>query len=535
MDVNPGITVAPSQQSTISIQTLNDPEVLHSIQLFKNIMSSCYGPRGRIKIIQNNSGGTVTMTSMSAVLLESVSVSNPILQLVKSAVQSHLARFSDGGLFIALFTSALIEKCVQLDIPRTVCICINEFMLRQTIEYLESEECRCKIKMDFSDSNRMLNLVKGVIESKPACCLLPKEKSIISSLVLQAFLQSLAGEPKHSNHATIGTIQYVNIEGRPVTDSQLLPGVLFQAPYLPTYKCCVSELRHVSGGPMQGLVRVALYNISMSGDSDEFVEVQYESTSGMTSSDIVVQKMLNVVEDLVKQGIGLLACQKVIHPAVKKYCRQQKILTLDRLSLTHINAVQYVTGARLLSTLHTSVTESDFGYLTNVSHKVIFGKSFLHLESLASNVITLILCNRTEQSVQELKRVCENVDVILRHSLVNPVALLGAGITECCLINHLRKQMDILASPISKELYCRESHFVAVSTAFIECLQTIVRHVSHNINCIDAVDCCQYNPDYTHIEDTPVDCFTMKINAFKVVVEISNVVLQINNYIHDTK
>ncbi|XP_070578903.1 molecular chaperone MKKS-like [Ptychodera flava] len=211
----------------------------------------------------------------------------------------------------------------------------------------------------------------------------------------------------------------------------------------------------------------------MSGDSDEFMDIQYVSSMATKSSDVVLPKIVSVVEDLVQQDVGLVACQKVIHPTVKKYLRECDVLTIDRLSVSHIDAVQKCTGAKKLSTFHSQVSDDDFGYLSDVTHKVLFGKSFIHMLSPSTNVVTLVICNHNESSVDELKNVCENAHVVLRNILVNPVVLRGGGEIERELVRYLREQIDTVSCSVLESLGIYRSHFLIGANAFVECLQII--------------------------------------------------------------
>ncbi|XP_006813615.1 molecular chaperone MKKS-like [Saccoglossus kowalevskii] len=398
-----GIAVSPSQQSIVKVQSLEDPEILHSINLFKDILLSCYGPHGQIKIIQNNSGGQVTMTSLSSTLFHCISLSSPVLSLVKAAVQNHLSRFSDGGLLTAILSMSLISKCLESKVPRLICTNVNEYILKQIEDYLQVSECECKVQIDFTSVPTMMKIIRSVIASKPACCLLSNETNLVSSLVLQAYLQTLSMNDVGGSTARLGRVEYVIVDGPPVSDSQLFPGVLFEAPHLPTYRTSINKSKRVEAGLEKGLIKVVLYNTSMSGDSEELMDVRYEVTQDMVASEVVLQKLMQVSEYLVHHGVGLVACQKVIHPAIKKYFKQHNVLAIDRLSLTHIGAVQTLTGAKLLGTLHSAINAADFGYLTDVNHKVLFNKSYIHMESPSAAVVTIVICNRNEQALQELK------------------------------------------------------------------------------------------------------------------------------------
>ena len=56
------------------------------------------------------------------------------------------------------------------------------------------------------------------------------------------------------------------------------------------------------------------------------MSLEVESNSGlhhMTLDDVVVAKLMGVASDLVQLGVGLVGCQKCVHPQLKDYLRSK--------------------------------------------------------------------------------------------------------------------------------------------------------------------------------------------------------------------
>ena len=62
-----------------------------------------------------------------------------------------------------------------------------------------------------------------------------------------------------------------------------------------------------------------------------------------------------------------------------------------------------IPGATPLSSFLTCPPEGAYGILDSVRHVVLGGRSYLHLERGGSAVCTLVLCQRTENALDELK------------------------------------------------------------------------------------------------------------------------------------
>ena len=56
-----------------------------------------------------------------------------------------------------------------------------------------------------------------------------------------------------------------------------------------------------------------------------------------------------------------------------------------------------------MSVLHGDVTDEHIGWLDEVKHVLIAGKSYVHLQRHECPVVTVVLCNRHEEALEELK------------------------------------------------------------------------------------------------------------------------------------
>ena len=126
---------------------------------------------------------------------------------------------------------------------------------------------------------------------------------------------------KDSSAAIPAPVQIMSCEGDSVKDSKILPGVLLQAPEIPTFQ-------HQSKTLVSHTAKVALYNISMAGDTDEWFgnHIRTETTSiggNVNMTNAVLQQMLRVADWLIAAGVQVIACQKCMHPALKQYLRDK--------------------------------------------------------------------------------------------------------------------------------------------------------------------------------------------------------------------
>ncbi|XP_035683056.1 McKusick-Kaufman/Bardet-Biedl syndromes putative chaperonin-like [Branchiostoma floridae] len=472
---------SPKQQSSIVNQSLKDPKNAQAISTFRALVQSCYGPTGRLKMIHNASGGHVTTTSTSQTLFRTMSVSNPVVKLIVSAVQSHTNQFSDGGLFAALLCSLLVESCLALLVPQQAAAKINEEVLHICLEYLQSENCLCKASLNVGDATMMLALVRSVLGSKPALMLNLDDLNFLSRLVLQAFLKSIPDTP--SGTLSLSDIEYICVEGCSINNSRLEEGVLFETPKITKQYLAKVKPRkvHLQGGTET--IKVALFNTSLSGDSDEFIDTAYEADVSISGDESVLRHLMQVAAHLVQLQVGVLACQKVVHPGVQKYLAENAVLTVDRLGSLHIVAVQRLTGATAIGTLHATINEDSIGHLQSVSTVQIQQKNYLHLQSSTSAVTTLVLCNRNEAALQEMKDVCITAHHVLCQTLRSPLVLCGGGCTETHLAAHLRTQVTMKEETLLAKLGCSKAQLYTTANNFARCLEQVAIALEHDGGC----------------------------------------------------
>ena len=142
------------------------------------------------------------------------------------------------------------------------------------------------------------------------------------ALNTQAFLQSLPSNSQDSlvSVAELQPVQIVSCEGDPVSESKIIQGVILQAPDVATFQRNEALVSHHA--------KVALYNVSMAGDTDEWFSdnVKIETTGSGHDVNIesaVLRQMLKVADWLLATGVEVVACQKCVHPVLKQYLREK--------------------------------------------------------------------------------------------------------------------------------------------------------------------------------------------------------------------
>ncbi|NWV06847.1 TCPQ protein, partial [Ptilonorhynchus violaceus] len=556
-------------------EPLSKDTLSQSLSLLSGILKSSYGPAGRLKQLHNGVGGCVCTTSQSSALLGHLSVSHPVLRVLTASVQNHVSRFSDCGLFTAVLCCGFIENFRRLNVVPCTVIKISKHLLSLCMDYLKSEACGCRVSVDFSSVKTLVCLVRSILTSKPACMLNKTEVDHLTTLILRAFIFTV---PCHfETNAVLGKCVIVPVKGRRAVDSTVLPGLLIETPEIQL------------GNPLavkrtgSNLIKVALFCVSMSGDGFIAEEGTITVHHGVSLEVSELNQLLNVGKQLVKDEVGLVVCQKVMHPSLKQYLKENGVLAVDRAGLLLMEPLGRMTGSKPIASIH-SLSPGCYGSLKDVCIESLASRRFVHLIPEDTVICSLILCNRSETAWDELKRVCETAEHVLQLTMKEPLALLGGGCTETHLASYIRHKSSSLPASTFKDLDCSQTQYQLVADGFCRSLESVARSLNHDegeiltdmvyghcwfvppgFPCVskwsDLVSKCgcgmngntedlswrflQGQSDSPVIQGCPkeasgkvtdfltLDCFAAKRNGLQVALETANLILDLSYIIED--
>ncbi|XP_053430507.1 molecular chaperone MKKS-like [Nycticebus coucang] len=560
--------------SLCNSEPLTSEGVRATLSVWRGIMSSCYGPSGRLKQLHNGLGGYVCTTSQSAALLRNLSVTHPILKILVTSVQNHVSCFSDCGLFTAILCCNLIENVLKLVLTPTTVIKLNKHLLHLCINYLNSEACGCRIPVDFSSTRILLGLVRSVLTSKPASMLTKQEVDHISTLILRTFLLTI---PENTEgHIILGKSIIVPLKGQRVTESTVLPGILIEMP----------EVQFMKLLPIKksGALKVALFCTTLSGDLSDTGEGTVVVPCGVSLESAVLDQLLNLGRQLVSDHVDLVLCQKVMHPSLKQLLSVHQVIAIDRIGVTLMESLSKVTGTQPIGSLG-SISTSSYGSVKNLRTAKFGSKHFFHLIPDEGTICSLLLCNRNDSAWDELKLTCQTALHVLQLTIKEPWVLLGGGCTETHLAAYIRhKTRNEPESILKGDDGCTQTELQLIAEAFCSALESLAVSLEHDggeiltdmkyghfwsvqahspsaVNWSDLLSRCGcglYNSQEelswsflrsTRLPFTPqtclpreavdssstltVDCLTAKLGGLQVAVETANLILDLSYVIED--
>ncbi|NWI56705.1 TCPB protein, partial [Calyptomena viridis] len=556
-------------------EPLTKDRASQSLSLLSRVFKSCYGPAGRLKQLHNGVGGCVCTTSQSSALLRHLSVGSAVLGVVTASVQNHISRFSDCGLFAAILCCSLIENLRSLSVASCTVIKVTRHLSSLCMDYLKSEACGCRVSVDFSSVETLVCLVRSVLTSKPACMLSKTEVGHLAMLLLKAFLFTV---PCHvETNAVLGKCIIVPVKGRKVKDSAVLPGLLIETPEIQLGKPLAVK-RTASN-----MIKIAVFSVSMSGDGFHPEEGTIAVQHGISLEMLELNQLLNLGKQLVNDEVGLVVCQKVIHPSLKQYLKENHVMAVDRAGLSLMEPLSRMTGAKPIASIHL-LSPGCYGSLKDVSIESFASKHFVHLIPEDTVICSLMLCNRSETAWDELKHVCETAEHVLQLTMKEPLALLGGGCTETHLASYIRYKSSSLSTSIFKDIGCSRTQYQLVADGFCRSLESVARSLDHDggeiltdmvyghcwfvpsgfpsvsnwsdlvskcgcgINgrtedlkwrilqgqsCSPITQGCPKEPSVKVTDSLTLDCFAAKCSGLQIALETANLILDLSYVIED--
>lgn len=321
-----------SVTSKLCMNPLKDESNINALKNFEELIRTSIGPHGKLIAVGNVSGGSVTITSSSFRLLSIISIKNTFLKLIASSTKLHMNNFNDNGLSCLLLTLKLIKNSLSAEYHLPVIGKLIEYFGNLFIEYLNIDKNPCIQAMDLSNLTHFQSVVLSILHSKPGCILREEDKQHLCILLMKVYLNSI---PSSLSDAFYKNINFVTLESMSCDQSNLHEGLLIRLPEI--HQKIDSSLYSNSN------IKVVLYTSSLSGDADFPVD-NVEVTDDVNVWETVLNNMKSALEKVIKAGIHILACQKVVHPSLRKQLEDSNVLVLDRLGYEAAKHLEFISG-----------------------------------------------------------------------------------------------------------------------------------------------------------------------------------------------
>ncbi|OQR88872.1 hypothetical protein THRCLA_10050 [Thraustotheca clavata] len=455
-------------------------EIISVAKELLELAQTCYGPHGRSVLIQANEAcfDAFTITSIGSRLFECIKIDHPSATLIMQLLQSHMKEYRDCTLFAVIFSMNLLLKAFECplleNVPREQIIQGYQLALEWSIKFMNSTECKSRHCVEWSDVNAIKATVRGILSPKKMTNLYEEDLEHLIDLVLKGFLSCIHDVMEYPYEPL--NVRFHKAPSSQPTESKVLPNtILIEVP---------STWYHISKLPLSNVV-IALFNISIQeNDHSSYLTIESDNLNmeELYHEEAMIQYQ-NLTFQLVSLNVQFVLSQKKIPHAFAQMLLNHQILSLERLSLKHIGAMQALSGATFISNWRTILSKSDLGFLASIDHiptrnhrpLLSFTSSPSSLSSKVSrNVMTFSLACADQVAYEELEYLIHSALTTLQKLLLDPMAFEGAGALEQEVICHLHNQVARLKQETSSK-DVRE--IVRAVECFIESIPFVLDHV----------------------------------------------------------
>ena len=424
------------------------------------VLKTSLGPRGLDKMLVD-SFGDVTVTNDGATILEELDVAHPAAKLLVQAAKAQDNTAGDGTTSVTVLAAALLdraEKLLEEGVHPIIIVTAYKKALEKARDYLEKKLAK---KVDIEKDVELLKRVAvSSLNSK-----LPHDiREFFAELAYKA--AKIAYDPER-NYLDLDLISIIQKEGRSLTDSELIEGVVVD--------------KSVVHPEMPKLVKDAKIALINQNIEIEKADVASNVTlRGLEALELLKQKEKEKIEELVKKLVDLkvnvVFCQRGISDLAQDIMAKYGILAARRVRRIDMLLLSRATGGKIVSNMEDLIPD-ELGYASVVEESKVGDENMTFVRGCKNaKSVTILVRGSTEHVADEAERaIVDSIGDLMAALKVGKV-VAGAGSPEVELSKYLGKYAESLSG--------REQ--LAVK-AFAEAMEVIPRTLAENAG-LDPID-----------------------------------------------
>ena len=344
-------------------------------ELFKRL----YGPCGSALLLRNNGGEDFHILS-SKLCIEQISFKHPVANLISAVVKAQNDIYGTHGSFVALLSSGLLFRLLNLDMQQSSMIAISQSIIEFVEQFLCSNNMAISHKLNYSNLDDLIPFVKSLLSSKVNYSLSEIEKNQLFHLIAKLFVEIL---PSNERSCELNSFHIMSLEGVPSSLSDIKPGLLYRE--IDENDCIYQRI--ATNFSQKSNYKIALFNCPMAKESPDGLSLKEDSYVLLNQSLID-----NLSRFLGKNCVKIIANQKFIDPIVKFELERVGFLVLESLGTRLMKSLQKMSDGIPFDVFNPSTDDGRFGYVGSLSSVEIHNKRFVLLSpSYGRGAATLCL------------------------------------------------------------------------------------------------------------------------------------------------
>lgn len=374
-----------------------DADTQQVVRIISAVAAATIGTKNKQNLMMK-SMDSVSVTTSSRYYMEKLCLQyshNPVIKIFLQVLSTHHKTQGDAGWLCITLATQLLSASYKKDIPVYALIRGLNLACQLAVDELSSPSTPVALTLDWGEPSQVVNLLLTLFRPhQPSTNMTDENMESLAKSLLEAFIGSLS-------------------DG---SNGSLTSHVIFHSSsltlFLPSDICC----QHLEGSilidiplprafPVHGArdVLVVVFEQSLEFPEQlENISIENHTTAasrgGAKQRDVSVKALEyayleEMCEIFVRANIGLVCCQRRIHPHLQRLLSLKGIVCVPRLSIRYVNAVLRLSGAKQLgafpqiqslkSSQHATcmpLNVSSFGFLHRIYMRHIGEKSFLVIQ-----------------------------------------------------------------------------------------------------------------------------------------------------------
>jgi len=494
-------------------------------QIISEVLKTTLGPRGMDKMLID-SLGDITITNDGATVLDEIDVQHPAAKMMIEVAKTQDDEVGDGTTTAVILAGELLKKAGDLldqEIHPSIIISGYQKAAEKALERLKE----LAIDVDMDDRDTLMKLAMTSMRSKT----IAQSAEHLSALVIEAIKQIME-ERDGEVIADVDNVQIVKKEGKSLAETELIRGIIID-----------KEVVHAGMPKKVENAKIALIDSPLEVEKTEFdAEIRIRSPDAIKAfldqESEMLMRMVNQVKD---SGASILFAQKGIDDVAQHFLAKAGILAARRVKKSDMEKLAKATGGKVISNL-SDLKPSDLGTCGLVEERKVGDDKMIFVEDCSDpQAVAIFVRAGLERMIDEAERALNDALYVISDVAEMPKMVPGGGAIETELAKIVssyatqvggREQLAIEAFGAALEVVPRT---LAVN-AGLDVLDTMVAiKAAHDKEGGWSMGVNVFEEGVVDmLEQGVVEPMAVKLQAIKSAVEVSSMILRIDDVVAAT-
>ena len=495
-------------------------------RIISEVLRTTLGPRGMDKMLID-SLGDITITNDGAAILDEVEVEHPAAKMMVEVAKTQDDMVGDGTTTAVILAGELLRRAEELlnqNIHPTVIVSGYRKASQKGMDILS----KTGITVDLKDRETLKKVAMTSMASKAVGV----ARAHLADIAIDAVKQ-ITEQRGERKVADIDNIQVIKKEGKSLSDTQLIKGIIVD-----------KEVVHAGMPKRVEKARVALLDCPLEVEKTEFnAEIRIRDPTQMKAFlDKETSMLKDMVEKVKASGARVLFCQKGIDDLAQHFLAKEGIIAVRRVKQSDMEKLARATGGRVITNLD-DLKRRDLGNAGLVEERKVGEDKMVFVEGCKNpRSVAVLIRAGLERMVDEAERAMNDALSVVADVVEHNKIVAGGGAIESEIARGLR---DYATKVGGREQLAIE--------AFADSIEIVPKTLAENagLEPIDILVALRAAHEKPRGHLMGVDVFTRKIvnmhakgvieplrvkeQAAKSATEVASMILRIDDVIAATK